>query len=87
MVGFQELRDLENATCSSRTTSGSWINTNHDMMIWHEMSNVVMNILNNGFCHFFAASVEATSTMGWTGLMLWLAAICRFYKSIKTKTL
>ena len=51
------------------------------MMIWHERSNVVMNILNSGFCHLFAASVEATSTMGWTGLMLWLAAICRFYKN------
>merc|ERR1712212_598909 len=42
MVGCQESRGLENATCSSRTTT----------------------------------SVEATSTMGWTGLTLWLAATC-----------
>merc|ERR1712168_978440 len=42
MVGCQELRGLENATCSSRTTT----------------------------------SVEATSTMGWTGLTLLLAATC-----------
>merc|ERR1712181_218396 len=40
MAGCQELRGLENATCSSRTTT----------------------------------NVEGTSTMGWTGLTLWLAA-------------
>merc|ERR1712158_230153 len=39
MVGCQESRVLENATCSSRTTT----------------------------------NVEGTSTMGWTGLTLWLA--------------
>merc|ERR1712018_644013 len=42
MVGCQELRGLENATCWSRTTT----------------------------------SVEGTSTMGWTGLTLWLVVIC-----------
>ena len=75
MDGCQESRDLANATCSSRTTSGSLI---------------IINLMLDGcdmimvFCHN-SANVEGTSTMGRIGLTLWLAVTFRFSREQKRK--